>query len=137
MIDLLIMGTTGKTDLSRLIIGSVAEKVVREVPCSFITLKSENIITLQLETNIRDIETHYSAGMELMEDGFFKESIEQFKICLSISNMHVPSYNGIAKVYEKLDDLDKAKIYRNSGKEVLNLIWNQKIEGEVRKFRNY
>ncbi len=38
--DLLIMGASGKTGLSRMIIGSVTEKVIREVPCSFITLKS-------------------------------------------------------------------------------------------------
>ncbi len=38
--DLLIMGTIGKSGLNRLIMGSVTEKVIREVPCSFITLKS-------------------------------------------------------------------------------------------------
>ncbi len=137
MIDLLVMGTTGKTGLNRLIIGSVTEKVVREVPCSFITLKSEDAITLQLEKNIQNIESHYNAGKQLMEDGFFEESIEQFKLCLSINNMHVPSHYGIAKVYEKINEPEKAKTYKNSAREILNRIWDQKIEEEVRKFRNY
>ncbi|MBL4887049.1 MAG: universal stress protein [Flavobacteriaceae bacterium] len=44
--DLNIMGTSGKTGLSRFILGSVTEKVIREVPTSFITLKSEDIIDL-------------------------------------------------------------------------------------------
>jgi universal stress protein E len=38
-VDLLIMGTTGRTGLSRFFMGSVTEKVVREMPCSFITIK--------------------------------------------------------------------------------------------------
>ena len=58
--DLLIMGTTGKSGLIRILMGSVTEKVIREVPCSFLTLKSEDIISLTLETRIRDIESHYS-----------------------------------------------------------------------------
>jgi nucleotide-binding universal stress UspA family protein len=37
--DLLIMGTNGRSGLSRLIMGSITEKVTREVPCSFITTK--------------------------------------------------------------------------------------------------
>ena len=136
-IDLLVMGTTGKTGLSRLVIGSVTEKVVREVPCSFVTLKSKNIITLHLETKVRDIENHFNTGKQLMEDGFFKESIEQLKICLRINDMHVPSHYGIAEVYEKLKEPEKAKLYRNSGKDIMDRIWDQKIEDEVRKLRGH
>ena len=137
MIDLSIMGTTGKTNLSRLFIGSVTEKVIREVPSSFLTLKSEDIIRLQLGTNIRDIENHYSTARQLIEDGFFEQAIEQFKLCLSINNMHVPSYYGIAKSYEKLNDLEKAQNYKQSGKEIMDRIWDQKIEEEVRKLKGH
>lgn len=137
MIDLLVMGTTGKTGLSRLVIGSVTEKVIREVPCSFLTLKSEDIITLQLGTSIRDLEHHYNMARQLTEDGFFEEAIEQFKLCLSINWMHVPSHYGIAKVYEKLNAPEKAKIYRNSGREIMDRVWDQKIETEVRKLKGY
>lgn len=38
--SVIIMGSEGKTGLSRILMGSVAEKVVREVPCSIITVKS-------------------------------------------------------------------------------------------------
>lgn len=39
--DLLVMGSEGKTGISRILMGSVAEKVVRELPCSIIMFKSE------------------------------------------------------------------------------------------------
>jgi nucleotide-binding universal stress UspA family protein len=37
--DLLVMGTNGRTGLNRLIMGSITEKVTREMPCSFVTTK--------------------------------------------------------------------------------------------------
>jgi nucleotide-binding universal stress UspA family protein len=38
--DLIVMGTHGRTGLSRLLIGSVAEQVVRTAPCSVLTVKT-------------------------------------------------------------------------------------------------
>ena len=137
MVDLLVMGTTGKTGLNRWIMGSVTEKVVREVPCSFMTLKAEDIVSVQLETNIRDIEKHFDMAQQLMKDGFFEESISQYKLCLSINSMHAPSYFGIARVYEKLGQAEKAKIYWIGGREILNRIWDRKIEEEARKIRSH
>lgn len=135
MIDLLVMGTVGRTGLGRLIMGSVTEKVVREVPCSFLTMKSEDVIRLQLEHDLRDIENHYSTAMQLLDDGFYDEAINQFKVCLSISSMHVPAYFGIAKVYEKLGKTDLSKVYRQSGREIMDKLWYEKIENEVRRLR--
>lgn len=135
IVDLLVMGTVGRTGISRLIMGSVTEKVVREVPCSFLTIKAEDVISLQIESEINDIESHYNVGMQLMEDGFFIEAINQFKVCLNINNMYVPAYFGIAKVYETMGKDDMHKIYRDKGKDILDRIWNIKIEEEVRKLR--
>ena len=38
-IDLIVMGTHGRTGLARLLMGSVAEKVMREAPCSVMVVK--------------------------------------------------------------------------------------------------
>lgn len=37
--DLIVMGTHGRTGLSHVLIGSVAEKVVRKAPCPVLTVK--------------------------------------------------------------------------------------------------
>ncbi len=131
--DLLIMGTAGKSGLSKMIMGSVTEKVIREVPCSFITLKSEDIINLQLEKEIRDIESHYATAKQLVNDGFFKEAINEYEICLSINDMHIPSLKEIAKVYEKIDDKENTEKYKSMANAVLTRIWDKKIEFEIRK----
>lgn len=38
--DLIVMGTHGRTGLSRLLMGSVAEQVVRQAPCPVLTIKA-------------------------------------------------------------------------------------------------
>jgi nucleotide-binding universal stress UspA family protein len=38
-INLIVMGTHGRTGLERLLMGSVAEKVMREAPCSVLVVK--------------------------------------------------------------------------------------------------
>jgi nucleotide-binding universal stress UspA family protein len=37
--DLIVMGTHGRTGLERLLLGSVAEKVMRDAPCSVLVVK--------------------------------------------------------------------------------------------------
>ncbi len=39
-IDLIIMGTHGRSGISHMLIGSVAEKVVRKAPCPVLTVRS-------------------------------------------------------------------------------------------------
>lgn len=133
--DLVIMGASGKSGLSRMIIGSVTEKVVRDVPCSFLILKSEDAISLQLETNIRDIEQLHETAMKLMKDGFYEEAIGQLKASLNINDMHVPSYQALAKIHDKLKQPEKAQMYRNNAKDIMDKVWYTKIEEEVRKLR--
>jgi nucleotide-binding universal stress UspA family protein len=38
--DLIVMGTHGRTGLNRLLMGSVAEEVVRKAPCPVLTVKT-------------------------------------------------------------------------------------------------
>ena len=131
--DLLIIGTTGKTGLTKILIGSVTEKVIREVPCSFITTKSENLIELQIESKIKDIEHHCKNGKELLADGYIDEALEQFHICLDLNNMHIPTLYGLASVYELTGDLSKAKMFRSIASDVFNRLRDVSIERDIRK----
>ncbi len=131
--DLLIMGTTGRSGFSKILMGSVTEKVIRKVPCSFITVKNEDIMALEIESKIQDIEKHHILAQQLFEKGFFEESILQYKRCLSINFMHLPSLKGISKTYEKVGDLDNAKKYQEMVGHLLTQIENMKIEKEVRQ----
>jgi universal stress protein E len=133
-VDFMVIGATGRTGLGRFFTGSVTEKVIREVPCSFVTIKDENFIELKLSAQIKDIETHFENARQLVKDGMYEEALHTFKICLRINEMHIPSLNGLASVHGVLGNHEKAEKYNQLAKDVMSRIWDQKIEAEARKY---
>jgi len=133
--DLLIMGTNGRTGLSRFFMGSITEKVIREMPCSIITVKEKDIIQLKIDNEIREIELHFHNGNELVKNAFYQDAIIEFQKCLQINDMHIPSMYRLAKIFDKLGDVNKSEFYMKMTKEILSKIWDRKIEEEIR--RNY
>ena len=51
-IDLVVMGTHGRTGLERLLMGSVAEKVLRDSPCSVLVVKLPRGITVPEKSEV-------------------------------------------------------------------------------------
>ena len=80
--ELVIMGSTGRTGLSRWFLGSVATKVLRYLPCSVITVKAEHPIRLELESEA-DAEAnptrHLETGTQMLEQGFAEEAVSEFR----------------------------------------------------------
>lgn len=116
--DLLIMGPTGKTGLTRILMGSVAEKVIREMPCSVLTMKSEHIIRLKLQTEIADIETHFKQGKDLLKKGLPEEALSQFQNCISKDMMFAPAWEGLAAAHGRLNHKEKSAFCREIAKQI-------------------
>jgi nucleotide-binding universal stress UspA family protein len=53
--DLIVMGTHGRTGISRLVMGSVAEEVVRKANCPVLTLKSPMPAAERLEAQVATV----------------------------------------------------------------------------------
>jgi nucleotide-binding universal stress UspA family protein len=132
-IELLIIGTTGKSNIGKFFMGSVSQTLIRKLPCSIITTKSKDLFNSYLESQIHDIEQLIVIAEQFEENGSYKEAINQYEICLTINGMHIPSLYRIAKLYRILGDATKALQYENTAVELMNRIWDKKIEGNIRK----
>ncbi len=131
--DLLVMGTNGRSGLNRIVMGSVTEKVTREMPCSFVTTKTQDIIQLRFDNEIKEIEIHFKNANDLVENGFYEEAINQYSICLQINDMHIPSFYKLAESYRHIGKNEIAEYYENRAKALLARLWDKKIEFEIRK----
>jgi nucleotide-binding universal stress UspA family protein len=66
--DLCVIGTQGRTGLSRVLVGSVAEKVVRHAPCSVLVVRPENVAkTFQHALVPTDFSASAAYALELAE----------------------------------------------------------------------
>ncbi|QFZ54756.1 hypothetical protein FEZ18_08075 [Oceanihabitans sp. IOP_32] len=131
--DLLIMGTHGRSGLNRFVMGSVTEKVTREVPCSFITTRTDNILDLKFDDEIKDLESNYKQGNALFDSGDYKQAIGKYLICIQINSMHIPSLYKLANIFKIIDDKAKAEYYSNLAKDMLITLWDETIEKAITK----
>lgn len=130
--DLIVMGTVGRTGLARMLIGSVTEKVVRNLPCSTIIVRSQHVIRLLLETKTGDIETHFKQGKELLESGFPAEAIQQFELCLVQAPTYTLAWDQLAVAYERSGKPKEAEKCKQKAKQIIQKLWEQRVQAEVR-----
>ncbi|MFH1438875.1 MAG: universal stress protein [Pseudomonadota bacterium] len=130
--DLIVMGSEGKTGLTRILLGSVAEKVIRELPCAVMTVKSERAIRLLMDAEIEELDEHFKAGVKLMEKGFPKEALGQFKQALDMDMMYAPALEWMAKAHDRLGSKGEAEECRKQAKKIRQTLWEKRVEADAR-----
>jgi len=124
-IDLLVMGTTGKTGLSRILLGSVTEKVTRELPCNFIINNDSEISDEVFESNLKTIESLIMTGRNHFENGDFNKAIEKYTHVLNHHPDNIPSLLGLVKCYNKTGNKQKAEFYTGYIQKVIARSWDK------------
>jgi nucleotide-binding universal stress UspA family protein len=99
--DLLVMGSVGKSGLSRNVIGDVAYKIIREIPCSVISTKSAQPMKVQIEKDLADIEVGFKKGNDLLAKGHPQEAALQFEWCRSKDKFYAPAWEGLSLAHEQ------------------------------------
>jgi nucleotide-binding universal stress UspA family protein len=129
--DLLVMGSQGKTGLTKIIMGSTTEKVVREMPCSVITVKQEHILGLPLEKEVAEIETHFRRGKELLKKEMTEEALALFEECIRRDAHFVPAWDAMAVAFQQIGREKEAKKCEEMATYIRNHLWeNQTLDLE-------
>jgi nucleotide-binding universal stress UspA family protein len=131
--DLLVMGSTGKTGFKRMIMGSTTEKVVREMPCSVITVKEEHIIRLSLEREVAEIEAHFRRGKELLRKEMTKEALPHFEECIRRDAHFVPAWEAMAQSYQRMGQEKEAKRIEEMVTYIRKHLWGNEMEENGQK----
>jgi nucleotide-binding universal stress UspA family protein len=132
-IDLILMGSVGRTGHPRMLTGATARVVLRALPASIVVFKSENIIQLRLDKELTDIHAKFGQGKQLLENGFTKEAIAYFTYCLNEDPLYAPAWEKLADAHIRIGDMQNAGIYQAKAKEIREKLWAQRVESEVKK----
>ena len=130
--DLIVMGSVGSTGLSRILLGSVTSNVIRQLPCSVITMKAEDAFQLRLSEQVGDFDTHLRQGIELLEQGLPTEAQREFQRCVMINPLFPPAWEGLAEACRRLHDNARAEECLKTAKQVKDTLAWQVVVGEIR-----
>ena len=129
--DLVVMGSTGRSGLPRILLGSTAETVARRVSCSVLTVKREDVLSARLEADVTDLNRLLAEGQELLEEGLCEEAIARFDQCLLKDPYLATAIEGQATAHERLDHCDIAADLREQAALIRRELWQQHEPSEA------
>jgi nucleotide-binding universal stress UspA family protein len=107
--SLLVMATLGRTGMPHIFLGSVALKVMRQMPCSLLALTQEEGALDRLQQNIDEINAACREGQNLLAQGFSQEALNYFDRCLHLNPYFAPAYDGKAAAHQHLKHAEQAE----------------------------
>jgi nucleotide-binding universal stress UspA family protein len=131
-LQLIIMGTSGESNNFKVLMGSNTEHVMRELPSSIITVKSDSVIQPMIDYQISDLESHYKLGYQFLENGMPEEAIEQFKYCVNQDVLYAPAWEGLSLSHKRLGNMEDAQEYQQKAESIRKNLWEQRVQAELR-----
>ena len=129
--DLVVMGSTGRSGLPRILLGSTAETVARRSPCSVLTVKREDVLSARLDSDLGDIKRLLAEGQELLEQGLYDDAISRFDQCLLKDPYLATAVEGLAAAHERLGHTDLAADLEEQAALIRRELWPQHEPSEA------
>lgn len=130
--QLIVMGTSGDSNNFKVLMGTNTEYVIRQLPSSIITVKSESVIQPMIDYQISELESHYNLGQQFLENGMPQEAMEQFMYCINQDVLYAPAWEGLALCDKRLGNTESAKEYQQKADSIRKNLWEQRVQAELR-----
>jgi nucleotide-binding universal stress UspA family protein len=111
--DVLVMGSTGRSGLARVLVGSVTRQVLQHLPCSLLTIKRADVVDEVSEGDARLIGLLVGEGREMLAAGCPAPAAAKFRQALSQDPFHRTALEGLAEAYIQLGRGEEAARYRS------------------------
>lgn len=109
--DLIVMGASGRTGLAQVLLGSTTRRLLRELPCSVLTVKQEDVLEESFDNDIQSIASYLSEAWALFSAGNFIPAIVKYRLVLTHNPFHLAALEGLVTAHEKLGETEDAKRY--------------------------
>jgi nucleotide-binding universal stress UspA family protein len=116
--DTIVMGSTGRSGLSLMLMGSVTRRVLQQLPCSVLTVKQEDVVEQLFEHDLQHIRLLLAEGRALMEHGASEAAGAKFRQVLARNPFHLVALQELARAYEKLGQSEEAERCRRRAQKL-------------------
>jgi nucleotide-binding universal stress UspA family protein len=100
--DLIVIGSTGRTGLARILLGSVTRRVIQQLPCSILTVKQQNVIEELHDDELQTINVLCAQGQALLAARSYDAALEKFSHVLIRNPFHAGALEGKAAALDAL-----------------------------------
>jgi len=100
--DLIVMGATGASGLMRVFVGGTTRRVLRELPCSLLTVKDEDLVDEMQEEEVATVNKLFAQGQALGKARSYPAAIHEFDKVLTHNPFHIPALDARAEACEAL-----------------------------------
>lgn len=118
--DLIVMGSTGRTGLVRMLLGSVTRRVLQHLPCSLLTVKDEDVVEQIFEDDLRQVNLLTAEGRELLKNGCYLPALTKLRQVTAINPFHREALHAQAEAHEKLGQYEEAEACRSRARRLLH-----------------
>jgi nucleotide-binding universal stress UspA family protein len=109
--DLIVMGATGRSGLARVLVGSTTRRVLENLPCSLLTVKSEGG-GAAMEEELRTIQRLMAEAKRLLQTDQYLAAANNYRQVLARNPYHGAAAEGLAVANEHLGETAEAEFYR-------------------------
>jgi nucleotide-binding universal stress UspA family protein len=144
--DLLVMGSVGRSGISRLFIGGVARKVAQRMPCSIITVRSEDAVQLHIDYEVPKPNRNTCArrplyvgcerlkhGKALFEQGFPEEALNHLQECISEYDLCPRAWETLAATRKRLGHKVEAEKCEERARKLEQILNDRPVECDLRE----
>jgi nucleotide-binding universal stress UspA family protein len=116
--DLIVMGSTGRAGLARVLMGSVTRRMLQQLPCSLLTVRPEEIAEEEFTSDVQTIQMLSAEGRELLAANSYEAALAKFNQVLARDPYHAPALQGRAEAFERLGHAQDAERSRRRAKTI-------------------
>ncbi|MDP1563423.1 MAG: universal stress protein [Pirellulaceae bacterium] len=107
--DLIVMGATGKSGVTRMLLGSTTRRVLRKLPCSLLVVHDEDALQEELQADdVKVNQLAYAAATALLAEQSYEAALRKFDRVLARNPFHMAALEGKAKACEALGQYERA-----------------------------
>jgi nucleotide-binding universal stress UspA family protein len=110
--DLIVMGASGHTGMLQVLLGSTTRRLLRELPCSVLTVKQDDLLEDAFDHDIRNIASHLAEAWSSFSAGNFIPAMVKYRLVLTRNPFHLAALEGLVASHEKLGETEEAERYR-------------------------